>query len=304
MTDQHAWQVTATPELNVGYVHVTDHPVALTRELGDGLLVDYDADGAVIGVETLTLDQHVSPRRHRASHRKGSRMSVRSLSFIDEATGRFSAWIDSTYPDGMQEDLVVHRRVGKVAEEVGEVTAAIGGYFAENPRKGQSHTIDDLQGELLDVAFAALGAWEHLNGNTGAAGTALLTRLRNSPWNLASERLPTADGDLLEELNQYLLLFTDTLTHAFPGSEPAELSLRRRHADLVQMTGTLARELTVHTTVGMDQMMKAGLQMTLLNIAVYALSIHENTASRGTTISALTKKIDRILTRAGELTAT
>jgi uncharacterized protein YuzE len=61
MGEQHAWQVTADPELNVGYLRVTEHDVAVTREVGDGLLVDYDADGALIGVETLTLDQHISP---------------------------------------------------------------------------------------------------------------------------------------------------------------------------------------------------------------------------------------------------
>ena len=61
MADQHAWKVTATPELNVGYFRATKNPVAVTREVGDGLLVDYDAAGAVVGVETLTLDEHLAP---------------------------------------------------------------------------------------------------------------------------------------------------------------------------------------------------------------------------------------------------
>jgi len=55
----------------------------------------------------------------------------------------------------------------KVVSEVGEAHDALGGMLGENPRKGVTHTMDDLIGELLDVAVAALGAVEHLMGNPG-----------------------------------------------------------------------------------------------------------------------------------------
>lgn len=58
-------------------------------------------------------------------------------------------------------------RIGKIAEEYGEVTEAWLGVAGTNPRKGQTHTIDDVVSELLDVAFCALGSVEHLTGNEG-----------------------------------------------------------------------------------------------------------------------------------------
>lgn len=47
------------------------------------------------------------------------------------------------------------------------------GATGQNPRKGQTHTIDDVNSELLDVALTALGAYEHLNDHTGGALRAL-----------------------------------------------------------------------------------------------------------------------------------
>lgn len=58
-------------------------------------------------------------------------------------------------------------RLAKVSEECGEVIEAYIGATGQNPRKGQTHTIADVSEELLDVALAALAAWEHLNGNRG-----------------------------------------------------------------------------------------------------------------------------------------
>jgi hypothetical protein len=80
-----------------------------------------------------------------------------------------SGWIDGSYPDGLDPEALIWRRVTKVCEESGEVIDALGGWLGENPRKGVTHTRDDLIGELLDVAVAALGAVEHLTGNDGVS---------------------------------------------------------------------------------------------------------------------------------------
>lgn len=78
-----------------------------------------------------------------------------------------SQWIDDSYPPYLEEETWIRRRCGKVAAEAGEVIDALDGYFGENPRKGVTHTMDDLIEELLDTAVAALGAVEHLTGNDG-----------------------------------------------------------------------------------------------------------------------------------------
>ncbi|MEU8818378.1 hypothetical protein [Actinoplanes sp. NPDC048796] len=49
-------------------------------------------------------------------------------------------------------------RILKVTEEAGEAAAAWIGMLGQNPRKGVTHTRDDVAAELADVAFTALVA--------------------------------------------------------------------------------------------------------------------------------------------------
>ncbi len=44
----------------------------------------------------------------------------------------------------------------KVTEEVGELADAINGTLGENPRKGMTHTVDDVIAEAIDVTLSAL----------------------------------------------------------------------------------------------------------------------------------------------------
>jgi hypothetical protein len=84
-----------------------------------------------------------------------------------------SRWIDESYPSGMDAELALRRRVGKIGNEFGEALQALEGCTGENPRKGVFDTIEHLSDELLDVAITALGAWEHINGNRGCSVEAL-----------------------------------------------------------------------------------------------------------------------------------
>ncbi|MEW2621993.1 MazG-like family protein [Streptomyces sp. NPDC048106] len=49
-------------------------------------------------------------------------------------------------------------RILKLSEEAGEVAEAVIGATGQNPRKGVTHTWDDVQAELCDVAITALVA--------------------------------------------------------------------------------------------------------------------------------------------------
>jgi NTP pyrophosphatase (non-canonical NTP hydrolase) len=53
-------------------------------------------------------------------------------------------------------------RIAKIAEESGEAVQAWIGVVGQNPRKGVTHTVLDVAGELADVAFTALVAIESL----------------------------------------------------------------------------------------------------------------------------------------------
>nr|WP_241780002.1 MazG-like family protein [Streptomyces natalensis] len=49
-------------------------------------------------------------------------------------------------------------RILKLSEEAGEVAQAVIGATGQNPRKGRSHTWDDVQSELCDVIVTAMVA--------------------------------------------------------------------------------------------------------------------------------------------------
>ncbi|MEW1868638.1 MazG-like family protein [Streptomyces caelestis] len=63
-------------------------------------------------------------------------------------------WLDANRPVGDREGLLL--RILKLSEEVGEVAEAVIGATGQNPRKGTTHTWDDVRAELCDVAVTAL----------------------------------------------------------------------------------------------------------------------------------------------------
>ncbi|MET9912923.1 MazG-like family protein [Streptomyces sp. NPDC006476] len=74
------------------------------------------------------------------------------------------AWLEEGSPHGGRESLLL--RVLKMSEEVGEVAEAVLGATGQNPRKGASHTWDDVQAELCDVVITALIALRTLTPDT------------------------------------------------------------------------------------------------------------------------------------------
>ncbi|MGC3862828.1 hypothetical protein ACPSM1_21880 [Micromonospora chersina] len=69
------------------------------------------------------------------------------------------AWLDGANGTGDAELTV---RLLKLSEEAGEAAAAWIGVLGQNPRKGVTHTREDVAAELADVAFTALVAIESL----------------------------------------------------------------------------------------------------------------------------------------------
>ncbi|MGW2372834.1 MULTISPECIES: NUDIX domain-containing protein [Kitasatospora] len=75
---------------------------------------------------------------------------------------------------------LLHLQVVKIQEEAGEVAEALLGVLGANPRKGVSHTMADLQGELCDVITAAMVALRDTTEDPGAVLAQHLTRWRPS----------------------------------------------------------------------------------------------------------------------------
>lgn len=77
-------------------------------------------------------------------------------------------------------------KILKVQEEAGEVAEAYIGALGVNPRKGNTHTMGDVAGELIDVALTALVAYCAIGG--GDWPYALNLRARHALDRLANAR--------------------------------------------------------------------------------------------------------------------
>lgn len=86
-----------------------------------------------------------------------------------------TAWLDKANPADAHEDSM---RVLKLVEEAGEAAAAYIGMVGQNPRKGVTHSRDDLLNELADVAITALCAIQHFTQDQDKTQAAILGKLQ------------------------------------------------------------------------------------------------------------------------------
>ena len=105
-------------------------------------------------------------------------------------------WVDGNRPLDGREGLLL--RMLKLSEEVGEVAQAVIGVTGQNPRKGVTHTWDDVQGELCDVVITALIALRTLTPDTQQVFTRHLARVMERSLGPSAvvhpEDLPTPRG--------------------------------------------------------------------------------------------------------------
>ncbi|MFJ9538262.1 MazG-like family protein [Streptomyces sp. NPDC101225] len=84
-------------------------------------------------------------------------------------------WLDGHRPHDGREALLL--RMLKLSEEVGEVAQAVIGATGQNPRKGVTHSWQDVQGELCDVVITALVALRTLTPEAREVFTRHLARV-------------------------------------------------------------------------------------------------------------------------------
>ena len=106
-------------------------------------------------------------------------MTDRADEYTATSLAALSEWLDSQNRlMGRDGEAITWGRLAKVGEECGEVIAAYIGATGQNPRKGFTHTPNDVIEELLDVAVTALGAVEHMVCNNGESMTLLEDKIR------------------------------------------------------------------------------------------------------------------------------
>ncbi|MEU6661355.1 MazG-like family protein [Streptomyces sp. NPDC046821] len=79
-----------------------------------------------------------------------------TYSEVWETVERLRAWLDANGRRSGEDAVLL--RVLKLSEEVGEVAEAVIGAVGQNPRKGESHSWQDVEAELCDVVVTALVA--------------------------------------------------------------------------------------------------------------------------------------------------
>lgn len=100
-------------------------------------------------------------------------------SSIAHGIAELSEWIDDGNR-GRDPEAATWARLAKITEEAGEVVAAQIGATGQNPRKGATHTVADVEDELLDVAVTALAALEHLRGHDRRSMELLASKLEST----------------------------------------------------------------------------------------------------------------------------
>lgn len=76
-----------------------------------------------------------------------------------DTVARLSDWLDSHSRDNdVTPEVARLLRVLKLSEEVGETTQAMTGVLGANPRKGITHSWQDVEAELCDVIVSAMVA--------------------------------------------------------------------------------------------------------------------------------------------------
>lgn len=85
------------------------------------------------------------------------------------------AWLDENNARPGNEALLL--RVLKISEEAGEVAEAVIGALGQNPRKGVSHSWQDVEAELCDVVVTALVALGTLTADPRGTLTAHVAAL-------------------------------------------------------------------------------------------------------------------------------
>ena len=127
------------------------------------LRFERDRAGSVLVAYTRASDGHTGKSWLRLDHEATEHLAARTAAPLDGSTAQnpwphvraLVAWLDTRNGTGQHERSI---RLLKLAEEVGEVSAAYIGTTGQNPRKGTTHTPEDVADELCDVIVTAMVA--------------------------------------------------------------------------------------------------------------------------------------------------
>lgn len=160
---------------NLGYV-----VVVYNQASGQPDLVPY---GSLHWRQQEAADALECEREETASAGRGETYQIAEVVPLDEEPDGAEYWTDidviTHWLDKAngRSDIETLRRILKVAEELGEVASAYIGTVGQNPRKGVTHTTDDITAELCDVIVTASVALNTITGDHALSRSLLISKL-------------------------------------------------------------------------------------------------------------------------------
>ncbi|MCX4551439.1 MazG-like family protein [Streptomyces sp. NBC_01387] len=109
---------------------------------------------------------------------------------------RLHAWLEESATRPPREETLL--RVLKLSEEVGEVAQAVIGATGQNPRKGRSHSWQDVEAELCDVIVTAMVALRTLTPDAAGVFAAHVQRVADRSLGGAAPPSPDPASDTRE----------------------------------------------------------------------------------------------------------
>ncbi|GAA2134678.1 MazG-like family protein [Streptomyces synnematoformans] len=97
-------------------------------------------------------------------------------------------WLDEESPVTGQTARLL--RILKIGEEFGEVAEAVHGLLGTNPRKGRTHTADDVCKELCDVIATSMVALASVTEDPGVVFDARLREIADRAHRASVKRGP------------------------------------------------------------------------------------------------------------------
>jgi hypothetical protein len=94
-----------------------------------------------------------------------------TIHYVDE-------WLDAEVSEPYKQQPLAQdwARIGKVIEELGESISALIGATGQNPRKGTTHSQEDVLGEVADSVMTGILAIQHFTKNTSETRRILMEK--------------------------------------------------------------------------------------------------------------------------------
>lgn len=110
------------------------------------------------------------------------REAVTGLKRVLEIIRNVDLWLDAEPEESYVGQPLAQdwARVAKASEEVGEAIEALIAYTGQNPRKGVCGTLDDLLGELADVAVTGMFGIQHFTKDTAWTAAVVMASLEKA----------------------------------------------------------------------------------------------------------------------------